>query len=151
MASPCQACSRPARSRPYTRSMGRGSAIVLLAILGAGAFLAGLELMITAVALPSIVVDLADWSKLRTASWIVNGYLLASIVTMPLAGKVADRWGVRRPFLAALVVFGLGSVLAGRAQSLDELIAARVIQAIGGGTLVPVATAAAAHLFDGPA
>lgn len=131
--------------------MGRGSAIVLLAILGAGAFLAGLELMITAVALPSIVVDLADWSKLRTASWIVNGYLLASIVTMPLAGRVADRWGVGRPFLGALVLFAVGSVLAGRAQSLDELIAARVVQAIGGGTLVPVATAAAAHLFGGPA
>ena len=131
--------------------MGRGPAIVLLALVGAGAFLAGLELMITAVALPSIVVDLADWSALRTASWIVNGYLLASIVTMPLAGKVADRWGVRRPFLGALALFAVGSILAGRAQSLDELIAARVLQAIGGGTLVPVATAAAAHLFDGPA
>lgn len=130
--------------------MGRRAAIVLLALVGAGAFLAGLELMITAVALPSIVLDLADWSKLRTASWIVNGYLLASIVTMPLAGKVADRWGVRRPFLGALVLFGIGSILSGRAQSLDELIAARIVQAIGGGTLVPVATAAAAHLFDGP-
>jgi MFS family permease len=131
--------------------MGRPGAFVLLTVVGAGAFLAGLELMITAVALPSIVVDLADWSALRTASWIVNGYLLASIVTMPLAGRVADRWGVRRPFLWALVIFAVGSVLAGRAQSLDELIAARVVQAIGGGTLVPVATAAAAHLFDGPA
>jgi len=130
--------------------MGRPAATVLLALVGAGAFLAGLELMITAVALPSIVVDLADWSALRTASWIVNGYLLASIVTMPLAGKVADRWGVRRPFLGALVLFAIGSILAGRAQSLDELIAARVVQAIGGGTLVPVATAAAAHLFEGP-
>ncbi len=131
--------------------MARGSAIILLGVVGAGAFLAGLELMITAVALPSIVVDLADWSALRTASWIVNGYLLASIVTMPLAGRIADRWGVRRPFLWALVAFGVGSLLAGQAQSLDELIAARVVQAIGGGTLIPVATAAAAHLFEGPA
>jgi len=131
--------------------MGRGTAWALLAVLGGGAFLAGLELMVTAVALPSIVVDLADWSRLRTASWIVNAYLLASIVTMPLAGKVADRWGVRRPFLWAIVLFTLGSALAGRAQSLEELIAARVLQAIGGGTLIPVATAAAAHLFDGPA
>ena len=131
--------------------MARRTAWVLLAVLGAGVFLAGLELMVTAVALPSIVVDLADWSRLRTASWIVNAYLLASIVTMPLAGKAADRWGVRRPFLWAIVLFTVGSVLAGRAQTLDELIAARVVQAIGGGTLIPVATAAAAHLFDGPA
>lgn len=127
--------------------MRHGSALVLLAILGAGAFLSGLELMVTAVALPSIVVDLADWSALRQASWIVNGYLLAAIVTMPLAGRAADRWGARRPFLAALVIFALGSAFAGRAQSLEELIAARIVQAIGGGILVPVATAAAADLF----
>jgi MFS family permease len=131
--------------------MERRSALVLLVVLGSGVFLAGLELMVTAVALPSIVADLADWSALRTASWIINGYLLASIITMPLAGRAADRWGVRRPFLAALAVFTIGSALAGRAQGLDELIAARILQAIGGGTLVPVATAAAAHLFEGPA
>jgi MFS family permease len=131
--------------------MKRVSALLLLAMLGAGVFLAGLELMVTAVALPSIVIDLADWSALRTASWIVNGYLLASIVTMPLAGRLADRWGPRRPFLAALAIFAVGSALAGRAQSLDELIAARIVQAVGGGILIPVATAAAAGLFEGHA
>jgi MFS family permease len=107
------------------------------------------ELMITAVALPSIVTDLADWAALRKASWIVNGYLLVYVITMPLAGRLADVWGVRRLFYAGLVAFTLGSALAGRAQSLDELIAARLVQAIGGGILVPVGTAAASHLFDG--
>jgi MFS family permease len=131
--------------------MARGASIVLLAVMGTGVFLAGLELMITAVALPAILTDLADWRQLRTASWIVNGYLLVSIVTMPLAGRLADRWGVRRLFLGALVVFVIGSAIAGRAQSLQELIAARLVQALGGGALVPVATAAASHLFDGPA
>ena len=129
--------------------MTRGSALVLLVVLGIGAFLTGLELMVTAVALPAIVVDLASWAELRKASWIVNAYLLTSVVTMPLAGRLADRWGVRRPFLAALAIFGLGSLLSGSAQSLDWLIAGRVVQAIGGGVLVPVATAAASHLFDG--
>src|SRR4029077_6079384 len=62
-----------------------------------------------------------------------------------------DRWGPRRPFLWALAIFAVGSALAGRAQSLDELIAARIVQAVGGGSLVPVATAAAADLFDGQA
>ncbi|MDP9482445.1 MAG: MFS transporter, partial [Chloroflexota bacterium] len=124
---------------------------VLLAVLGAGVFLAGLELMITAVALPSIVVDLADWNQLRHASWIVNGYLLVYVVTMPLAGRLADLWGARRVFIGALVAFALGSLLAGAAQTLDQLIAARLVQALGGGTLVPVATAAAAHLYSGHA
>ncbi len=131
--------------------MARGTALLLLAVMGMGAFLSGLELMITAVALPAIVVDLADWTALRPASWIINGYLLVSIVVMPIAGQLADRHGVRRVFLWALVVFIVGSVLAGRAGNLGELIAARLVQALGGGALVPVATAAASALFDGAA
>jgi MFS family permease len=129
--------------------MDRRTSIVLLAVLGAGVFLSGLELMITAVALPSIIENLADWTQLRHASWIVNGYLLVYVVTMPLAGRAADVWGARRLFLLALVAFTVGSLLAGRAQTLDELIAARLVQALGGGILVPVATAAASHLFEG--
>ncbi|HEX2625754.1 MAG TPA: MFS transporter [Candidatus Limnocylindrales bacterium] len=129
--------------------MGRGSALVLLAVMSIGAFLSGLELMITAVALPAIVVDLADWTQLRSASWIINGYLLVSIVVMPLAGQLADRYGIRRVFLWALVVFIAGSILAGRSTTLAELIAARLFQAVGGGALVPVATAAASHVFQG--
>ena len=129
--------------------MSRRESHLVLAVLGAGVFLAGLELMITAVALPSIVVDLADWTQLRRASWIINGYLLVYVAAMPLAGRLTDLWGARRLFLGALVVFSAGSLLAGAAQSLEQLIAARLVQALGGGALVPVATAAAAHLFDG--
>jgi MFS family permease len=134
---------------PHVDRLSRGDALALLAVLGAGVFLAGVELMITAVALPAIVLDLADWTRLREASWIINGYLLVYVVTMPLAGRMADLWGTRRLFLVALAVFTLGSALAGRAQSLEELVLARLVQAAGGGALVPVATAAASHLFDG--
>ena len=129
--------------------LSRRDALVLLAVLGTGVFLAGLELMITAVALPAIVVGLADWTRLREASWVINGYLLVYVVTMPLAGRLADLWGNRRLFLAALVLFTVGSALAGRAGSLEELVAARMVQAAGGGALVPVATSAATHLFAG--
>jgi MFS family permease len=138
-------------------AMDRRSALVLLAVFGTGVFLAGLELMITAVALPSILADLvADngttaWLELRKASWIVNGYLLVYILVMPLAGRLADLWGARRLFLGALAVFTVGSLLAGAAQDLDQLIAARLVQAAGGGVLVPVGTAAAAHLYGGHA
>ena len=124
--------------------MDRRSAYTLLAVIGVGVFLAGLELMVTAVALPSILTDLADpnagsaWIELRKASWIINGYLLVYILTMPMAGRLADLWGVRRLFMGALVVFTIGSALAGAAQTLDQLIAARLVQAVGGGVLVPV-------------
>jgi MFS family permease len=129
--------------------MDRRLALLLLAVLGTGVFLAGLELMITAVALPAIIADLGSWTELRHASWIINAYLLVYVGTMPLAGRLSDACGARRLFLGALVAFTLGSLLAGMAQSLDQLIAARAVQALGGGALVPVATAAASHLFDG--
>ena len=137
--------------------MDRRSALVLLAVFGAGVFLAGLELMITAVALPSILADLVDadgtsaWVELRKASWIINGYLLVYILAMPLAGRLADLWGARRLFLAALACSRRSARWPGMAQDLDQLIAARLVQAVGGGILVPVGTAAAAHLFGGAA
>src|SRR5262245_36796378 len=136
--------------------MSRGSSYALLGVLSAGVFLAGLELMVTAVALPKIILDFSSnaqnpFSELRRASWIVNGYLLAYVVAMPLAGRLADVWGARRLFLTALALFTLGSLLAGRAQTINELIGGRVIQGVGGGILVPVGTAAASHLFEGHA
>jgi len=131
--------------------MRRRDSYMLLTVLGVGVFLAGLELMVTAVALPQILASLADWTDLRKASWIINGYLLVYVVTMPLAGRLTDTWGARRLFLAALSVFTVGSLLAGLSQSLDQLIAARLVQAVGGGALIPVATAAASHLFEGHA
>jgi MFS family permease len=139
---------------PRLAAMDSRWRVVLLTVFGTGVFLAGLELMITAVALPSILADLvaengtSAWIELRKASWIVNGYLLVYIVMMPLAGRLADLWGARRPFAGALTIFTIGSALAGLAQDLDQLIAARLIQAIGAGVLVPVGTAAAAHLFE---
>lgn len=121
---------------------------MLLTVLGGGVFLAGLELMITAVALPSIVTDLSSWTQLRLASWVINAYLLAYVITMPLAGRLADQWGARRLFMAGLVAFVIGSLLAGQAQSLEALIGGRIVQAVGGGVLVPVGTAAASHLYE---
>ncbi len=131
--------------------MQNRSSYVMLTVLGVGVFLAGLELMVTAVALPQILATIANWTDLRKASWIINGYLLVYVVTMPLAGRLTDMWGARRLFLAALAVFTLGSFLAGLAQDLDQLIAARLVQAMGGGAIIPVATAAASHLFEGSA
>ena len=108
----------PGCGAPYTPGHDRRYAFVLLVVFGTGVFLAGLELMITAVALPSILADLAErtrlaWIELRKASWIINGYLLVYVITMPLAGRLADLWGARRLFMGALVVF-IGGVGAGR-------------------------------------
>jgi len=70
---------------------------------------------------------------------------------MPLAGRAADRYNLPTLFGISLATFAIGSALAGTAQSLDWLIAARVVQGAGAGAIFPLATAAAAQLFDGPA
>ena len=119
--------------------MDRRAAYVLLAVFGAGVFLAGLELMVTAVALPSILANLAGtggstaWVELRKASWIINAYLLVYILVMPLAGRLADLWGARRLFIAALAVFVIGSTLAG-AGALSILHTLRVLVALESST-----------------
>ncbi len=131
--------------------MTAASRAVLLAAFSIAAMLVGAELMITAVALPSIINDIAGWTELRRASWIINGYLLAYIAAMPLAGRAADRYGLPRLLIGGLGIFAAGSLLAGAAQGLDWLIAARVLQGFGGGTVVPLATAGAGFLYEGHA
>lgn len=137
--------------------LGRSPAAAwaILVVASLGVFLGGAELMVVAIALPSIVGDFGGWSDLAHASWIVNAYLLAYVVAMPLAGRAADLWGARRLYLVALLLFCLGSLgaglsrIAGPQAGLDWLIAARVVQGFGGGALVPLSMAIASHLFSG--
>jgi len=130
--------------------MSRTSRLVFLAALSVGVFLVGVELMVTAVALPSIVATFGDWRQLREASWIINGYLVAYVAVMPLAGRAADRFSLPALFAASLGLFAIGSALAGAAPSLEWLICARVVQGLGAGAIVPLATAGASHLYEGP-
>ncbi len=130
--------------------MSRNARLVVLGALGLGVFLVGVELMVTAVALPQILATLTDWTQLRHASWIINGYLVAYVAVMPLAGRAADRYNLGVLYGASLVAFALGSFAAGSAPSLDGLIVARVVQGAGAGAIFPLATAAAGHLFEGP-
>src|SRR5262249_35116659 len=87
----------------------------------------------------------------RRASWIVNGYLLAYIAMMPLAGRLGDRFGIPRLYMISLGLFAVGSLLSGTASSLDALIAARIVQGLGAGAILPLAPAGASPLYDGHA
>jgi len=126
-----------------------------LAVASLGVLLGGAELMVVAIALPSIVADFGGWADLARVSWIVNAYLLAYVVAMPLAGRGADLWGARRLYVAALLLFVIGSAgaglsrFAGTEDGLTWLIVARVVQGFGGGALVPLSMALASHLFTG--
>ncbi|MFD5210892.1 MFS transporter [Streptomyces anulatus] len=95
--------------------------------------LAALDQMIVATALPKIVGELHGLEKM---SWAVTAYLLASTIVLPLYGKLGDLFGRKGVFQFAIVVFIIGSALAGWSRTMDELIAFRAIQGIGGGGLM---------------
>ena len=73
--------------------------------------------------------------------WVVLGYLLSLAIWIPASGWIGDRIGTKKVFLFALAMFTLASALCGQAHSLNELVAFRVLQGVGGGMLTPVGTA----------
>ncbi|HEU4641617.1 MAG TPA: MFS transporter, partial [Gemmatimonadaceae bacterium] len=64
--------------------------------------------------------------------WVLSVYVLALGVATPVAGSVADRFGIKRVYIGALCTFVLGSIMSGLAPSLGALIASRAVQGIGG-------------------
>jgi MFS family permease len=88
-----------------------------------------LDATIVNVALPTFAEEF-DTST-ANLEWVVTAYLLSLAVWIPASGWLGDRYGTKRIFLVALVLFVAGSVLCGEARSLDQLIAFRVLQGIG--------------------
>ncbi|QHC33738.1 DHA2 family efflux MFS transporter permease subunit [Streptomyces sp. HF10] len=95
--------------------------------------LAALDQMIVATALPKVVGELHGLDRM---SWAITAYLLTSTIGLPLYGKLGDLFGRKGVFLFAIAVFVLGSALAGRAGSMDQLIAYRALQGVGAGGLM---------------
>jgi EmrB/QacA subfamily drug resistance transporter len=95
--------------------------------------LAALDQMIVATALPKIVGELHGLDRM---SWAITAYLLTSTVGLPVYGKLGDLVGRKGVFQFAILVFAVGSALAGRAQSMDQLIAFRAVQGVGAGGLM---------------
>src|SRR4029077_9814350 len=115
----------------------------IFAALMLGMFLAALDQTIVATALPTIVGDLGGLNHL---SWVVTSYLLALTVSTPIYGKLGDMRGRKPVFLAAILIFLAGSMLAGLSQSMIQLIAFRGLQGIGAGGLMVGAQAIIADI-----
>lgn len=98
-----------------------------------GMLLAALDSTIVATALPTIVGDLKGANHL---SWVVVAYLLASTVSTPLWGKLGDLYGRKIFFQSSIILFLLGSMLCGFANSMVTLIIFRALQGLGGGGLM---------------
>jgi EmrB/QacA subfamily drug resistance transporter len=105
-------------------------------IVACALFMENLDSTVIATALPAIARSL-DENPLRL-NLAITSYLLSLAVFIPLSGWAADRFGARRVFRAAIVIFTLGSACCGAANTLPELVAARILQGLGGAMMVPV-------------
>src|SRR4051794_8477347 len=112
-------------AQPRVRVVFSGLVLVML--------LAALDSTIVATALPTIVGDLGG---LQHISWITSAFLLAQTAVTPLYGKLGDLLGRKGVLQSAIVLFLIGSVLCGMAQSMTELIAFRAVQGLGAGGLI---------------
>ena len=144
-------------------------AIAALTVVCIAVFFTAMDQTVVVTALPKMFPDLQlAYTQLDHAAWIISAYLLGFVVAMPLMGRVSDIYGRRRIFLLCLTIFGLGSVFCGLApvmanifdisflssigidtssQPLIWLVAARLIQAVGGGAIVPIAMAVASDFY----
>ncbi|MDE2900474.1 MAG: MFS transporter [Chloroflexota bacterium] len=122
----------------------RSSQMVVLGIICLGVFSTALDQTVVVAALPVVMVDLEiPLTDLDRASWIVTGYLISYTVAMPLAGRLSDVYGRVKMFHVALIVFSIGSAGVALATNFEWIVAARVIQAFGGGATVPIGLAMA--------
>ena len=113
--------------------LGRRRILLIIGALMCGMLLAALDQTIVSTALPTIVGDLKGGSHI---AWVITAYLLASTVSTPLWGKLGDQYGRKIFFQAAIVIFLIGSVLAGLSNSMVMLIAFRAVQGLGSGGLM---------------
>ena len=127
---------RRARAR-YERRRAPGISPRTTALIVASAlFMEQLDGTVLATALPEMARSFGTEAvRLNVA---LTSYLLALAVFIPASGKVADRFGSRTVFCGAIALFTLGSILCGQANGLGTLVAARVLQGIGGAMMVPV-------------
>ncbi|MEV6177838.1 MFS transporter [Streptomyces sp. NPDC052015] len=123
----------PAPEPPPTAELGPRRVRLVFFSLMLALLLAALEQMIVATALPKIVGELHGLDRM---SWTITAYLLTATIGLPVYGKLGDLLGRKGVFQFAIVVFVVGSALAGRAQTMDQLIAFRAVQGVGAGGLM---------------
>lgn len=119
--------------------------LTLFFFLMTALFMATLDNQIVATALPTIV---GEFGEMERFGWIGSAYLLATCAVMPLYGKLGDLFGRKYVMLVAVAIFTLGSVACGLAVSMNTLIAARVLQGLGGGGIMVSIFSITADLFE---
>lgn len=145
--SPTQSTAAGAAHADRERAAPHALAILSSACIAVA--LAAADLTAVSTLLPKIIFDLEVPlpDGLSDAAWIVSAYLIGSIVVLPISGRLSDRLQRRPVFAACLAIFAIGSIGSALAPNLGFLIAARAVQALGAGAMVPVTMALATDLL----
>src|SRR5438552_10755473 len=98
-------------------------------------FLVALDTSVIATAMPTVIGQIGG---IHLYAWVFSAYLLTGTVTVPIYGKLADLFGRKPVFLASVALFLVGSMLCGQAQSMEQLIAFRLLQGLGAGGVLPI-------------
>lgn len=130
---PGQAQAPPVAPGPAAHGLSPARVRMVFVGLMLALLLAALEQMIVATALPKIVGELHGLDRM---SWAITAYLLTSTVGLPIYGKLGDLFGRKGVFQFAIVIFIVGSALAGWSRTMDQLIAFRALQGVGAGGLM---------------
>ena len=143
-----------AKATPSTTSTQRSpSPGQILAVVGFSVFVAADDLTVVSTMLRPIIGDLGLVlpDGLDDAAWIVNAYLIAFVAVMPISGRISDVLGRRRTFVGAYLLFLVGTILIPLSIELDNpfrwFLAGRILTAIGGGAMVPVALAVVGDVY----
>jgi EmrB/QacA subfamily drug resistance transporter len=112
-----------------------------------GVLLAALDATIVGTAMPTVIAALGG---AHLYPWVFSAYMLASTVVMPIFGGLSDRLGRRGPFVAAIVLFCAGSLVAGAAHAMPVMIAGRGLQGLGAGGILALSLIIFGDLFAGP-
>jgi MFS family permease len=139
----------PVAAPSTVERVGRASPRAVLIAVAFSVFVAADDLTVVTTMLRPIIGDLGLVlpDGLDDAAWIVNVYLIAFVAVMPIAGRLSDVIGRRNTFAGAYVIFLIGTTLIPLTDSLGPFLMARVLTAIGGGAMVPVALAVVADVY----
>jgi len=124
--------------------MSRNRIILVTAGIMLSLFLASMESTVVATAMPTIVGQLGG---LEHYSWVFSAFMLTSTTVVPLYGKLSDIYGRRKLYMFAMVLFLIGSVWCGQANSMTQLIFARALQGLGAGGVMPLAFILIGEMF----
>src|SRR5215217_9273803 len=133
---PSMGLGKRSRSSAVTEPVPNGGTAAVVAVLAIAVFMSSLDLFIVNLAFPSIGQEYTG-ADLGSLSWILNAYTIVFAAVLVPAGRWADRVGRRRALVAGLTVFTVGSLLCGLAPGVGWLVAARTVQAVGAGVMVP--------------